>query len=187
MAVTYAFTQLQDIFISLTSILRNVSADTGLIRLAYQRNSAPFQDIEDGVCYVWINYADNETNKQINEEYIETTNNESLIIRRSQLRQLEVHWSFYGNEDVQDIAYEFRNRLFSYQAKHFLDNYDIKLILDVPEAVLLYEEINNQWWARVELIVNYYIETSLDEEIPTYNALNVHLRAEKETLNRRVK
>lgn len=186
MSVTYPYKQLQDIFIELTYILRGLDyeqGDSDLVRLAYQLNSEPFQEVTDGVSYLWINYADNDTNKQINEEILETTE-DAITYRRSQLRQVDVHWVFYGDENVQDIAYEFRNMLFSYRAKYFLDRYDIKLILDVPEAVLLYEEVNNQWWARVELIVSYYLESALEEKINTIRAINVKLVTEKESLNR---
>lgn len=188
MSVTYPYKQLQDIFIELTYILRGLDyeqGDSDLVRLAYQLNSEPFQEVTDGVSYLWINYADNDTNKQINEEILETTE-DAITYRRSQLRQIDVHWVFYGDENVQDIAYEFRNMLFSYRAKYFLDQYDIKLILDVPEAVLLYEEVNNQWWARVELIVSYYLESALEEKVNTIRAINVKLVTEKESLNRDV-
>ena len=188
MSVTYPYKQLQDIFIELTYILRGLDyeqGDSDLVRLAYQLNSEPFQEVTDGVSYLWINYADNDTNKQINEEILETTE-DAITYRRSQLRQIDVHWVFYGDENVQDIAYEFRNMLFSYRAKYFLDQYDIKLILDVPEAVLLYEEVNNQWWARVELIVSYYLESALEEKVNTIRAINVKLVTEKKSLNRDV-
>lgn len=189
MAVSYPYIELQDIFVKLTSLLRNIDTENGedadLIRLVYQMNSMPFQEIRDGVSYLWINYADNEINKQINEE-VKEAREDSIVYLRSQLRQIDVHWIFYGDENVQDIAYEFRNMLFSYKAKYFLDKYDIKLILDVPEAVLLYEEVNNQWWARVELIVSYYLESSLEERIDVIRAMNVKLVTEKESLNRDV-
>ena len=123
--------------------------------------------------------------EQINEEIREVLEDE-IIIKRSQLRQIDVHWIFYGDESVQDISYEFRNMLYSYKAKSFLDKYDIKLIVDVPEAVLLYEQLNNQWWARVELIVSYYLESALIEEIPLIDVVNIDLIAEKESLNREV-
>lgn len=188
MSVSYPYKQLQDIFIELTYILRDLDynkGDSDLVRLAYQLNSEPFQEVTDGVSYLWINYADNDTNNQINEEIVETTE-DAITYKRSQLRQIDVHWVFYGDENIQDIAYEFRSMLFSYRAKYFLDQYDIKLILDVPEAVLLYEEVNNQWWARVELIVSYYLESSLEEKINTIKAMNVKLVTEKESLNRDV-
>lgn len=183
------YKELQDIFVEFTAKLRKLDLDnpeeSDLVRLSYQLNSAPFQEVVQGVSYIWVNYADNSTNKQINEEIIETTDKE-IKIRRSQLRQIDVHWVFYGNEDVQDIAYEFRNKLFSYEAKSFLDKYDIKLILDVPEAVLLYEQVNNQWWARVELIVSYYLEVALIETIPLVEVVNVKLETEKESLKREI-
>ena len=183
------YTELQDIFVNLTALLRDIDLknenESDLVRLAYQLNSAPFQEIRQGVSYVWINYADNDTNKQINEEIREVSEDE-ITIKRSQLRQIDVHWIFYGDESVQDISYEFRNMLYSYKAKSFLDKYDIKLIVDVPEAVLLYEQLNNQWWARVELIVSYYLESALIEEIPLIDVINIDLITEKESLNREV-
>lgn len=180
-----AYSQLQDIFVNLVCKLRNLDANSDLIRLAYQKNSMPFQEITDGVCYIWINYADVDTSNQINEEYIDVTNNK-VIIRRSQMRELEVHFAFYGNEVTQDIAYNFRNKLFSYEAKNILRNDGIFLIPDIPEAVLFFEDVNNQWWSRVEIIANYYINSELDEEFDRIESANIKLATEKESLNRDV-
>lgn len=185
----YKYRELQDIFIELTAKLRDLDLEnpeeSNLVRLAYLKTSAPFQEITDGVSYIWINYSDTDTNKQVLEEYIDTEN-DNLILKRSQLRKLDVHWTFYGNEDVQDIAYEFRNKIFSYQAKEILDKYDIKLILDVPEEVLLFEQENNYWWARVELIVSYYLTSSINEKVNTYESANIKFISENEKLNREI-
>lgn len=186
MAVSYTYKELQNIFLNLTGLLRDIDINNdskGLIRLAYQTNSAPFQDLTQGVSYIWVNYADNETNKQINEEYKELEN-DVLKINRTQTRQIDVHFTFYGDESVQDIAYDFRNKIFSYKAKMFLDKYGIKLINDVPEAVLNYEQVRNQWWARIDLIVSYYLEALLVEELDVYTSTNIIVRTEKESLDR---
>ena len=78
MAEIIKYKELQDIFVNLTAKLRNIDLnndeESELIRLSYQINSAPFQEIKQGVSYLWINYADNETNKQIKEEVREVTN-----------------------------------------------------------------------------------------------------------------
>lgn len=186
MAVSYTYKELQNIFLNLTGLLRDIDINNdskGLIRLAYQTNSAPFQDLTQGVSYIWVNYADNETNKQINEEYKELEN-DVLKINRTQTRQIDVHFTFYGDESVQDIAYDFRNKIFSYKAKMFLDKYGIKLINDVPEAVLNYEQVRNQWWARIDLIVSYYLEALLVEELDVYTSTNIIVKTEKESLDR---
>ena len=186
MSVSYTYRELQDIFLKLTALLRDIDLNTdskGLVRLAYQLNSAPFQELGQGVTYVWVNYADTEVNNQINEEY-KTLENDILKINRSQTRQIDVHYTFYGDENIQDIAYEFRNKLFSYKAKEFLDKYDIKLILNVPEAILNYEQVRNQWWSRVDFVVSYYLESKLVEELEVFTSTNVSVVTEKESLNK---
>ena len=110
--------------------------------------------------------------------------NDILKINRSQTRQIDVHYTFYGDENIQDIAYEFRNKLFSYKAKEFLDKYDIKLILNVPEAILNYEQVRNQWWSRVDFVVSYYLESKLVEELEVFTSTNVSVVTEKESLNK---
>ncbi len=179
------YRQLQDAFVGLVYKLRELNSDSELVRLAYQQNSMPFQEIVNGTSYIWINYADVDTSNQINEEYITSTEDE-IILKRSQMRELEVHFIFYGDEDTQDIAYNFRNKLFSYKAKDYLDKYEIYLIPDIPEAVLFFEELNNQWWSRIEIIANYYINSELDETLERMKAVNVKLVTEKESLNRDV-
>ncbi len=189
MSVSYTYRELQDIFLKLTALLRDIDLNTdskGLVRLAYQLNSAPFQELEQGVTYVWVNYADTEVNNQINEEY-KTLENDIIKINRSQTRQIDVHYTFYGDENIQDIAYEFRNKLFSYKAKEFLDKYDIKLILNVPEAILNYEQVRNQWWSRVDFVVSYYLESKLVEELEVFTSTNVSVVTEKESLNKNFK
>lgn len=179
MAKNFKYKELQNIFVELTALLRNIDLNneeqSSLIRLAYQKTSTPFQNIYDGVCYLWVNYAESDNNNQINEEYIEKdSTKDEIILKRSQTRQIDVHWIFYGDENVQDLAYAFRNSIFSYKAKHFLDKYDIKLIPDVPEVVFLFEDINNMWWGRTELIVSYYLEYALDESLDRLTAVNVY-------------
>lgn len=189
MAEFYKYSELKQIFVDLTFLLRGLdktnAEESSLVRLAYQLGSQPFQEVTDGVSYLWINYADTETNKQINEENV-SINEEAISIRRSQLRKIDVHWIFYGNEDIQDIAYEFRNKIYSYKAKEYLAPYDIRLILDVPEAVLLFEEINSRWWARTELIVSYYLEAALIEKIPYITSTDVYLKTENTNLERTI-
>ena len=180
------YKELMTVFLKLTYILRGYtlfdysdinSPAQSLIREAYKRSSQPFQRIEDGCSYVWLNFTDAEVDKTVN--YVEEFNQELglFITDSSQLRQLTAHWIFYG-DTAQDNAFNFRLKLYSDEAKDFLDQYNIKLNPDIPEAVLLYEESNNQWWPRVELSVNYYITTYFEENKEAYNAINVYLKEE---------
>ena len=183
-----SYKDLKEIFLKLTYILRGYSLTTdyedvsspaqSLIRYAYARSSQPFQEIEDGCSYVWVNYSDDQVDKAMN--YVETYNEltEKFDSSISQLRQLTVHWIFYG-DSAQDDAFEFRLRLYSDEAKAFLDQYDIKLKVDIPECVLLFEEVNNQWWPRVEISVDYYITTYFSDEKEAYTSVNVYLDTEK--------
>jgi len=180
------YQELLDKFVELTFLLRgydynDVNTDAqNLIRLAYRAGSQPFQKITEGVSYIWVNYADTSSNKQVISEtriYSET----EVVITKKQLRTIDVHWTFYGQE-AQDIAYEFRQRLLSYKAKDFLDTSDIKLITLIPEVILLYEEINNIWWPKIDIIVQYYLVTTFDEIIPILNAVNIELDTEKEKI-----
>ena len=187
MAENLTYNQIKEIFLKLTYILRGYtladyenagSEAQNIIRYAYAKSSQPFQVIEDGCSYVWVNYADEQIDKILN--YIETYNpiKDKFDCSSFQLRQLDVHWIFYG-DSAQDDAFGFRLKLYSDAAKSFLDQYDIKLKIDIPECVLLYEEANNQWWPRVEITVGYYITTYFDEEKDSYNAARIYLETEK--------
>lgn len=182
-----AYNSLKEIFLKLTYILRGYdlveytnrnSEAQNLIRYAYETNSQPFQQLTDGCSYVWVNYKEDEVNSivDIDGTYIEEQDNFNFVY--SQLRVLSVHWIFYG-ESAQDNAYMFRQRLYSNKAKEFLSQYNIALILDVPEVVLLYEQVNNQWWPRVEVEVDYYITTEFDEDVDRLVAAEVYLETEK--------
>ena len=180
------YSELKEIFLKLTYILRGYSLldytnpdseAQNLIRYAYSKNNQPFQEFEDGCSYVWINYAEAEVDKTVN--YVEEYDQElgMFICDSSQLRQINVHWIFYG-ETAQDNAFEFRLKVYSDEAKEYLDLYGIKLIPDVPECVLLYEESNNQWWPRVEMSIGYYITTYFEEQKDPYTSVNVYLNKE---------
>lgn len=184
------YEELKEVFAKLTFILRGytledyenrVSEAQTLIREAYAKDSQPFQGITDKVSYYWVNYADSDVNKIMN------TNNrgydsetEKFTFERKQTRQLNAHWIFYG-DSAQDLGFAFRQQLFSLKAKDFLDIYGIKLVLGVPEAVLLFEEINNQNWGRVELTVDYYITSDYDEEVYAIKSAAVNLMTDEQT------
>jgi len=163
------YKELKDVFIHLVFILRGydytdlTSAGQNLIRLAYQQNSQPFQNIEDSITYVWVNFDDAKTNKQFNETS-SVNDDGNLVHTKSNLRTISVHFTTYG-EGAEDVAYTLRQMMVSYAARDFLAIYDIRVIPDIPEAVLIYEEINNQWWPRVEIIVNFYMQTEFSEVV----------------------
>lgn len=178
------YKELQDIFIELTFLMRGYdyndldSDGQRLVKLAYQMQ--PFQDLVDNISYVWVNYADSSANNQINERMELDGESSKLISNKYQLRNLDVHWTFYG-ELAQDIAYIFRQKVFSNSSKDFLDKYNIKLIPNVPEVVLFYEEVNKIWWPRVDIVVRYYIETKITEELDYIDTVNVGLRLRTES------
>lgn len=181
------YDQLSDVFVELTFLLRGYdysdeeSIGQSLIKLAYQENSIPFQDLVDEISYVWVNYADSSTNSQISEENKYDSLGDSVKSTKKQLRNLDVHWTFYGRK-AQDIAYMFRQNLFSVKAKDFLDKYSVKLITNIPEVVLFYEEVNKVWWPRIDIVVRYYISTEIVEDVNYYDKFNVELNTEKEVI-----
>lgn len=181
------YSDLQTIFVKLTFLLRGFDYDDvdseyqKLIRLAYQSKSQPFQELENDISYIWVNYSDSSTNNQINEKKEYDVINDKVISRKYQLRNLDVHWTFYG-EAAQDSGYNFRQMLFSEKAKSFLDTYYIKLIPTVPEVVLFYEEVNKRWWPRIDIIVKYYVEAEINEELDYFEKLDAVLTTPEKTI-----
>lgn len=177
---------LKDIFLKLTYILRGYglieytnpnSEAQNLIRYAYSRDSQPFQKLEDGCSYVWVNYKQDENSSIVDSASVYNETTDKFDVNYSQLRVLSVHWIFYG-DSAQDNAYIFRQKLYSNAAKDFLAPYKISLILDIPECVLLFEAVNNQWWPRVEIEVNYYIVTEFDEDVDRLIGAEIYLDTE---------
>jgi len=184
-----SYDSLREIFLKLTYLLRGYSLfdytsddensePHRLIRYAYNINSQPFQRLTDGCSYVWVNYKEDEVNSIVDADGVYNEEQDNFTYSFSQLRVLSVHWIFYG-ENAQDEAYMFRQRLYGNTAKSFLSQYDIALILDIPECVLLYEQVNNQWWPRVEIEVDYYIATTFDEDVDRLVGAEVYLDTEK--------
>lgn len=181
------YEQLQKIFLRLTYMLRGFT-DTDyensdseaqqLIRYAYRINSQPFQSIKDGISYVWVNYGQDVVSNEIFTERVYNSEKDKFEVEQSQIRKLEVHWIFYG-KSAQDDAFNARMRIFSKEAKDYLEKFGIKLILDVPEVILLHEEVNNQWWPRVEFTASYYITTFMESEDDRIASMNIYLETEK--------
>lgn len=181
------YNSLREIFLKLTYVLRGYdlvdftnenSEAQKLIRYSYNTDSQPFQKLTDGCSYVWVNYKEDEVNSIVDIDSVYNEAQDNFTYSYSQLRVLAVHWVFYG-ESAQDQAYMFRQKLYGNKAKDFLSQYDIALILDIPECVLLYEQVNEQWWPRVEIEVDYYISTGFDEEVDRLVGAEIYLDTEK--------
>lgn len=181
--ITYS--ELQEIFLKATYLLRDYTLEDfenpsskaqRLIRLAYQKDSQPFQKISEAVTYVWVNYSDSPTNKITNTSELDY-GQYSILDKKSQLRTIDVHWISYG-DSAHDLMFNLRQKLLSYKLKNFLDEYNIKLIPTIPEIVLIYEEINGRNWPRVEYTVSYYLTTEFDEEIDTFGTINLNVSVE---------
>lgn len=181
------YDDLKEIFLKLTYILRGYglieytnqnSEAQNLIRYAYARDSQPFQGLADGCSYVWVNYKEDENSSIVDSAGVYNEIKDKFDFNYSQLRTLSVHWIFYG-DSAQDNAYMFRQKLYSNAAKDFLAQYNISLILNIPECVLLFEAVNNQWWPRVEIEVDYYIVTEFDEDVDRLIGAEIYLDTEK--------
>ena len=187
-----SYEELKEIFIKLTFLLRGYSLEDyndsnspvqNLIREAYARDSQPFQKIDDKVSYVWVNYSDSEANKVMNTvEKGFDPESEKFLYERQQTRLINVHWIFYG-DSAQDLGFEFRQQLTSFVAKDFLDQYGIKLVLNIPEVVLLFEEIGNQYWGRVELTVEYYLVSKYIESVLSIKSIEASLKTENKSID----
>lgn len=176
------YKELQDLFVEFTFDLEGYDYDDessighNLIRLSYQDDSAPFQPRDEVVTYIWLRFGESELSRYT--EASQSFVDETLVTVLSQMRMLTCQWTFYGNE-AQDIAYDFRSKLFAKVNDSILAKNGIKMLLNVPEVILNFEEINQRWWPRVDLIVNFYITTDIDIDTDVIEALNIKAYTEK--------
>lgn len=168
-ALTY--NELMDVFFDYTQM--QTGLDSKQIRQSYQLNSAPFANIKSPTVYYYISYTNSPVINQINETLTDNGEDKPYTREYWHMRELQVSWSFYGYRDIVDIARMFRTKFYSIKGKQFLDKYKIKLITDIPEINVVPEIINNTWWLRADLNVNFYHYNMESEEIPRLEGIEI--------------
>lgn len=149
-----SYDPINDIFVELTSIITGKSKDTGEIRKAYLQDSAPFQNIEEDVIYLWARVVPDITNEQVLIDY------DTGII--SQHSVFAVSWTFYGPNSHGD-SLNFKLNLYSDSTRIFLKQHDFAIVAGVMDPVFIMETYNNRNWRRSDLTVyfNHAIESDL--------------------------
>lgn len=148
------YDSINDLFVNLTSIITGESKDSGNIRKSYLQDSAPFQDIEEDVVYIWARVTPDNTNEQVLIDY------DTGII--SQHSVFAVTWTFYGPH-AQERSLNFKLNLYSDNTRIYLKQHDFAIVTGVLDPVFLMETYNNRNWRRSDLTVyfNHAIESDL--------------------------
>lgn len=128
------------------------------VRQAYRRAGTPFNDIKDSTIYYFISEMDDGSVNMTNRELTDIEGTSEYHSDYIHFRRMRVSWTFYGDEDIIDLATAFRGKLMSNTAQSELRAVDIGLILDFTQFSTLPELINDRWFWRVDLRLdmNYY-------------------------------
>lgn len=131
---------------------------TNNIRRAYARGGTAFNNINDNAVYYNISMQDNFSVNQINAELTGADDAKEFTREYWHPRTFRILWTFYGDIDIVDVAARFRGKLFSEPALQMLKGVQLGIITDFASLNTLPELINNQWYYRADLSVdfNYY-------------------------------
>lgn len=131
-----------------------VSPDSPYVRTAWPSQGAPFQEIQDDICYLECTLRDEPYTKLRNmvllpggDVYI----NEQWNYTRDWL----IHWCLYGPNAV-DRARAINSALFQEYFREQLAAINLFPVSSYPNVVRAPELINGQWWERADFDAEMY-------------------------------
>lgn len=145
------------------------------VRQAYRRAGSPFNNIEDSTAYYFISAMDDMTVNMTNRELTDIEGTSEYHNDYMHFRRIRVSWTFYGDENIVDVATAFRGKLMSNTAQSELRAVDLGLILDFSQFNTLPELINDRWFWRVDLRMDMNYYHSDYETVPAIEMVDVGL------------
>lgn len=150
-----AYLKLEELQNMIKNYLQQVLEDkTGdMVRMAYSAAVQPFQAIDRNVCYLTIQPADHNINRQIDTRYEDMDGCQAREIN-SYTRVIGVSLVFYG-PDAYDNAILVRMELLSGSRDNLLAKNGLHIVPDVSEPLLTRELYQNHWIMRADLTVQF--------------------------------
>lgn len=150
--------EINELFVILTYKLFDMDpqADTdGFVRLAYQEDSQPFQNIKQDVIYLFVNEVDDPANKVIERIYNPETPNHISV--------LNVQWTAYG-PNAYSNAKKIKLHLAYQDIGWWLRQQNIGRVRDMADPIYLPEKIDNRYWRRSDVSAEFYINVFDSQE-----------------------
>jgi hypothetical protein len=164
-----------------------VDPNSGLIRIEYPADGAPFAQNDQDVCYLSC-MSENDPYNRIRDR-VDSPNDEQFLTETwTYTRSWRIHWCFYGPNSM-DSARMLRSAMYQDYFTNQLQDEQLFPVSDIPEPVRAPEIINKQWFERVDLNVEMYefvtetisrqtvLSTEVIVEVPTAKIADITVEA----------
>lgn len=161
--------QLENYFADLVVTLLGMEADHVLIAYAEmgQNFSTPGQDY----CFVWAKELTDDVQMYKNRKEGPVPNNKWKIAQTS-MRKVQIMFSFYGeHSDVNALS--LKEALYFPDTNISLDQNNLALIPVDVDLTTVKEQINEVYWTRSDLTVNFYNSVTFEQTVNTINSLDL--------------
>lgn len=151
-----AFTQsaMDKLMQSVTCQMLGIPAPgTDLVRVDWQTQGQPFQNVGSDVCYLACITEDEPYSRVRNRSY--TENDGSLIENWQYTRNWRIAWKAYGPNSTDRIR-AIHSAMFLDYFNDLLNTSNLFPVSDMPEPVRIPEEINKQWFQRSDFHIDMY-------------------------------
>lgn len=128
--------------------------ESSLVRVQWPTEGAPFQDINDDICYLRCVPVDSPYDR-IRDRVNVPNNDETLEEIWTYTRAWKIQWCMYGPNSL-DNARAIRSALYQDYFTQLLADSQLFPVSDFPETMRVPELMNAQWFERVDLEVEFY-------------------------------
>jgi hypothetical protein len=140
--------------LTLGMIGQPVVAESSAVRIEFPTQGAPFAEVSVDVCYIRCMTQDNPYDK-IRYKFLEAGPGDLDTELQNYTRTWKIHWCFYGPNST-DNARALKSGLFQDWACYSLAQSNLFAVTDYPEPIRAPENINGQWWERVDFEATYH-------------------------------
>ena len=123
------------------------------VRIGWQTEGQPFEDITADVVYLFAVEEDDDYNR-LRDNLVFSNDNNSVIVAESYTRVWRFSWTFYGPNSF-DRARRLRSALFNTASHDAMAAYQLYLITDPAAPVRVPEVFQKRWWERVDFSARF--------------------------------
>jgi hypothetical protein len=130
--------------------------DYARVRVDWQTQGQPSQDVGTDICYVACVPWDTDYNRVRDYAFSEVVGPPAVLTQTWEYTKgWRVSWTFYG-PNSEDNARAVRSALYMDYFSEQLSLSNLYPVLDSPEVVRAPEQYNAQWWERADYFINMY-------------------------------
>lgn len=158
--------------LSLGMMGQTVNPTNDFVRIAWPTEGAPFSDVSEDICYLSCVPRDHSYDK-IRDRSNESASDPNLEEIWTYTRVWEIRWVLYGPNST-DYARALRSALYQDYFTEALQNSQLFPESDFPQPIRVPEQINGQWYERVDfkcLMYEFIQETILRQTVESVEVI----------------